>query len=359
LKLNKNHIYDGLVTLTWKDDAVVLIDQTKLPNKLVYRTFRDYNDVARAIKKLMVRGAPAIGVAGAMGLALACIRSRANSKSDLVIELQHAYDVLRLTRPTAINLLWALERIMKISRRGKTVMEIKQKVVQEVQKMAEEDIEINRRMGKIGSGLFRDGETVMTHCNAGSLATVGYGTALGVIRAVKESGKSIKVIATETRPVLQGSRLTAFELQHDGIDVSLVPDTGVGILMARGVIKRIIVGADRILRTGHVFNKIGTYQIATLAKAHNIPFYVAAPLSTFDFKSNVEDVVIEERDSKEVSTMAGKRIVPRGIHIFNPAFDITPPNLITAIITEKGLLKQPLYKAIRNIFRVYGTQHGD
>jgi methylthioribose-1-phosphate isomerase len=336
-----------------------MIDQTKLPDKLVYRTFRDYNDVAKAIKKLMVRGAPAIGVAGAMGLALACTKSRATSKSDLIIELQHAYDVLRLTRPTAINLLWALERIMKISRSGKTVKDIKQRVVEEVQKMAEEDIEINRKMGKIGSSLFRDGETVMTHCNAGSLATVGYGTALGVIRAVKESGKRVKVIATETRPVLQGSRLTAFELQHDGIDVSLVPDTGVGILMARGVIERIIVGADRILRTGHVFNKIGTYQIATLARAHKIPFYVAAPLSTFDLKSNVEDVIIEERDSMEVSTMAGKRIVPRGIHIFNPAFDLTPPHLITAIVTEKGLLKQPLHKAILNIFGIYGTQHSE
>ncbi|HEY7078571.1 MAG TPA: S-methyl-5-thioribose-1-phosphate isomerase [Nitrososphaeraceae archaeon] len=351
MKSNKDHTYDSLVTLTWKDNAVVLIDQTKLPGKLVYRTFRDYTDVAKAIKKLMVRGAPAIGVAGAMGLALACTKSKASNKSDLIIELQHAYDVLRLTRPTAINLLWALERIMKISRKGQNVKEIQQKVVQEVLKMAEEDVEINRRMGKIGSGLFRDGETVMTHCNAGSLATVGYGTALGVIRAVKESGKSIKVIATETRPVMQGSRLTAFELQHDGIDVSLVPDTGVGILMARGGVKRIIVGADRILRTGHVFNKIGTYQIAILAGAHKIPFYVAAPLSTFDLKSNVEEVVIEERDSNEVSTLAGKRIVPRGINIFNPAFDLTPPHLITAIITEKGLLKQPLYKAIRNVFR--------
>ena len=215
---------------------------------------------------------------------------------------------------------------MKIARKGRRVKEIQDSVVREVIKMADEDIEINRKMGKIGSALFRNGETVMTHCNAGSLATVGYGTALGVIRAVKESGKSINVIVTETRPVLQGSRLTAFELQHDGIDVSLVPDTGVGVLMAKGIVKRIIVGADRILRTGHVFNKVGTYQIATLARAHKIPFYVATPLSTFDLKSRVEDVLIEERDSKEVTMMAGRRITPKGIHIFNLAFDVTPPS---------------------------------
>jgi len=353
LKSNSNdQTYDSLLTISWEDNAVTLIDQTKLPGKLVYRRLRNYNEVADAIKKLMVRGAPAIGVAGAMGLALACLASNAKNRDDLLADLQDAFTVLRDTRPTAINLLWALERIMKIARKGKNVQEIQDKVIREVLKMAEEDIWINRRMGKIGSRLFRDGETIMTHCNAGSLATVGYGTALGVIRAVKESGKSIKVIATETRPVLQGSRLTVFELQHDGIDVSLVPDTGVGVLMAKGIVKRIIVGADRVLQTGHVFNKVGTYQIATLAKVHNIPFYVAAPLSTFDLKSRVEDVVIEERDPKEVSTMAGKRIVPRGIHIFNPAFDLTPPQLITIIVTEKGLLSQPLHKSIRNIFKL-------
>lgn len=300
----------------------------------------------------MIRGAPAIGVAGAMGLALACVKSEAANKNELIIELQHAFDVLISTRPTAINLLWALERIMNTAKRGRDVKGIQSLVVREVIKMADEDIEVNRKIGKIGSSLFSDGETVMTHCNAGALATVGYGTALGVIRAVKESGRSISVVATETRPVLQGSRLTAFELKHDGIDVSLVPDTGVGVLMARGIIKRIIVGADRILRTGHLFNKVGTYQIATLAKAHKIPFYVAAPLSTFDFKSRVEDVIIEERDSNEVTIIAGKRLVPRGIHVFNPAFDLTPPDLITTIVTEKGLLLQPLDQSIQNIFKL-------
>lgn len=341
-----------MVTLAWKDNSVILIDQTKLPNKLVYRRFRNYREIARAIKSLMIRGAPAIGVAGAMGLALACVKSEAANKNELIIELQHAFDVLISTRPTAINLLWALERIMNTAKRGRDVKGIQSLVVREVIKMADEDIEVNRKIGKIGSSLFSDGETVMTHCNAGALATVGYGTALGVIRAVKESGRSISVVATETRPVLQGSRLTAFELKHDGIDVSLVPDTGVGVLMARGIIKRIIVGADRILRTGHLFNKVGTYQIATLAKAHKIPFYVAAPLSTFDFKSRVEDVIIEERDSNEVTIIAGKRLVPRGIHVFNPAFDLTPPDLITTIVTEKGLLLQPLDQSIQNIFKL-------
>ena len=352
MKSHTKQSYNSLVTLTWKEDSVIMIDQTKLPNKLTYRKFQDYTEVAKAIKSLMIRGAPAIGVAGVMGLALACIKSKATNKVDLISDLQLAFEVLRSTRPTAINLLWALERIMKIAKKGRRVKEIQNCVVREVIKMAAEDIEINRKIGKIGSGLFRNGEIVMTHCNAGSLATVGYGTALGVIRAVKESGKSISVIATETRPVLQGSRLTTFELKHDGIDVSLVPDTGVGLLMARGIVKRVIVGADRILRTGHVYNKVGTYQIATLAKAHKIPFYVAAPLSTFDLKSRIEDVVIEERDSKEVTKMAGKRIVPRGVHIFNPAFDITPPNLITNIITEKGLLQQPLNESIQDLFKL-------
>lgn len=352
MKSKSNQDYAGLVTLAWHDNSVVMIDQTRLPNKLVYRKLRNYTEVADAIKKLRIRGAPAIGVAGAMGLALACIKSSSANKNELIVDLQHAYDILLSTRPTAVNLFWALERIMKVARKGKRVKEIQDTVVREVIKMAEEDIWINRKMGKIGSGLFKNGETVMTHCNAGSLATVGFGTALGVIRAVKESGKSINVIATETRPVLQGSRLTAFELQHDGIDVTLVPDTGVGVLMAKGIIKRIIVGADRILRTGHVFNKVGTYQIATLARVHKIPFYVAAPLSTFDLKSRVEDVVIEERDSKEVTTMVGRRIAPKGIRIFNPAFDVTPPHLISTIVTEKGLIRQPLSESIRNIFKL-------
>ncbi len=216
--------------------------------------------------------------------------------------------------------------------------------------MAEEDIQTNMTMGKLGSELFNNNDCIMTHCNAGALATVAYGTALGVIRATKESGKNIKVIATETRPVQQGSRLTAFELKHDGIDVSLIPDTAVGYSMAKGLVNKVIVGADRILRTGYVFNKIGTYQIATMAKQHNIPFYVAAPLSTFDLQSNPEDVIIEQRKASEVTGIGDKKTAPDDINVINPAFDMTPPELISGIITEKGVAKPPYDESIKKLF---------
>jgi methylthioribose-1-phosphate isomerase len=216
--------------------------------------------------------------------------------------------------------------------------------------MADDDVQTNKEMGKNGAELFHNNDTIMTHCNAGALATVGYGTALGVIRALKENGKNIKVIATETRPVQQGSRLTAFELKNDGIDVSLIPDTAVGYTMANGLVNGVIVGADRILRTGHVFNKIGTYQVATMAKQHNIPFYVAAPLSTFDLTSNPDDVVIEQRKATEVTGIGEKRTAPEGIDVINPAFDITPPELINGIITEKGVAKSPYDESIKKLF---------
>jgi len=217
--------------------------------------------------------------------------------------------------------------------------------------MAEEDIQTNMTMGKLGSELFDNNDTIMTHCNAGALATVAYGTALGVIRAAKESGKNIKVIATETRPVQQGSRLTVFELKYDGIDVSLIPDTAVGYSMAKGLVNKVIVGADRILRTGHVFNKIGTYQVATMAKQHNIPFYVAAPLSTFDLQSNPEEVIIEQRKASEVTGIGDKKTAPDDINVINPAFDMTPPELISGIITEKGVAKPPYDESIKKLFK--------
>lgn len=327
--------------MAWENDSVVLIDQTKLPNKLVYVKCKTYLELADAIKKLVVRGAPAIGVTAAFGLALAAQHSKAKTLPELMTDLDTALKVLRATRPTAVNLFWALERVMSRAKRGKSVEEVKKLVLDEAQKMAEEDININRQMGANGAKLFEDGDIVLTHCNAGSLATVAYGTALGVIRTARELGKRLSVIATETRPVMQGARLTAFELQHDGIDVSLIPDTAVGHMMAKGVIKRVIVGADRVLRTGHVFNKIGTYQVAVLANKHKIPFYVAAPLSTFDFESNPEDVVIEERSVDEVVKVGKKRIAPKKVRIFNPAFDMTPPELITGIITERGVLNPP------------------
>lgn len=342
--------HSSLRTVEWKDNAVIMIDQTKLPNELVYVKYSDYNDVADAIRNLVVRGAPAIGVSGAFGLALAALQSNAKNKEDLLNDLEKAKKILFETRPTAVNLAWGLDKIMQVAKSGDNVDGIKKSVIETAQKMAEEDIRTNMKMGKNGAPLFDNNDTIMTHCNAGALATVAYGTALGVIRATKESGKNIKVIATETRPVMQGSRLTAFELKHDGFDVSLIPDTAVGYAMSNGLVNKVIVGADRILRTGHVYNKIGTYQVALMAKQHNIPFYVAAPLSTFDMKSIPDDVVIEQRKGTEVSGLAGKKTAPDDINIINPAFDMTPPELITGIITEAGVAKPPFEESIKKLF---------
>ena len=340
----------SLKTIEWKDNSVIMIDQTKLPNSLEYVTYTDYNQVANAIRTLVVRGAPAIGVSGAFGLALAALQSNAKEKDQLIQDLKTAKKILFETRPTAVNLSWGLDKIMKITEQCKTVSEIRDNVIAKAKEMAEDDVNINKKMGKIGAELFQNNDTIMTHCNAGALATVGYGTALGVIRATNESGKNIKVIATETRPIQQGSRLTAFELKHDGIDVSLIPDTAVGYTMANGLVNGVVVGADRILRTGHVFNKIGTYQVATMAKQHNIPFYVAAPLSTFDLKSNPENVVIEQRKASEVTGIGDTKTAPDGIDVINPAFDMTPPELISGIITENGIVKSPFEKSIRQLF---------
>ena len=340
----------SLKTVEWKDNSVIMIDQTKLPNSLEYVTYTDYNQVANAIRTLVVRGAPAIGVSGAFGLALAALQSNAKEKDQLIQDLKTAKKILFETRPTAVNLSWGLDKIMKITEQCKTVSEIRDNVIAKAKEMAEDDVNINKKMGKNGAELFQNNDTIMTHCNAGALATVGYGTALGVIRATNESGKNIKVIATETRPIQQGSRLTAFELKHDGIDVSLIPDTAVGYTMANGLVNGVVVGADRILRTGHVFNKIGTYQVATMAKQHNIPFYVAAPLSTFDLKSNPENVVIEQRKASEVTGIGDTKTAPDGIDVINPAFDMTPPELISGIITENGIVKSPFEKSIRQLF---------
>ena len=339
-----------LRTIEWKNNEVIMIDQTKLPNELVFVKFTDYNDVAEAIRTLVVRGAPAIGVSGAFGMALAGLQSKAETKEELLSDLEKAQKILFMTRPTAVNLVWGLEKIMKVAKENDSVDEIKESIIDKAKQMADEDIKINQEMGKHGSQLFENNDSVMTHCNAGALATVGYGTALGVIRATKESGKNIKVIATETRPVQQGSRLTAFELKHDGIDVTIIPDTAVGYTMANNLVNRVVVGADRILRTGHVYNKIGTYQVATMAKQHNIPFYVAAPLSTFDLKSNTEDVIIEQRNASEVTGIGDKKTAPDDISVINPAFDLTTPDLISGIITEKGVIKPPYEESITKLF---------
>tara|TARA_B100000378_G_C18050340_1_gene413088 strand:+ start:1043 stop:2077 length:1035 start_codon:yes stop_codon:yes gene_type:complete len=339
-----------LKTVEWKNGSVVMIDQTKLPNELVFVTLTDYNQVADAIKTLVIRGAPAIGISGAFGLALAALNSKANSKDELINELKHAKKILFETRPTAVNLKWGLEKIMSVTKYFESVDEIKKSIIETAKQMADDDIKINMAIGKHGSILFNDNDTIMTHCNAGALATVGYGTALGVIRATRDSGKNIKVIATETRPVQQGSRLTAFELKHDGIDVTIIPDTAVGYTMANGLVNKIVVGADRILRTGHVFNKIGTYQVAAIAKQHDIPFYVAAPLSTFDLESDPEDVIIEQRDPSEVTRVGDKNTAPDGVNVINPAFDMTPPELISGIITEKSIVKAPFEDSIKKLF---------
>ena len=339
-----------LRTVEWKNDSVVMIDQTKLPNELVFVKYTDFNDVANAIRTLVVRGAPAIGVSGAFGMALAALQSSSKTLDGLLSDLENAKKILFDTRPTAVNLSWGLEKIMDVAKQGKTVSEIRDTVIAKAKQMAEEDINTNKKMGKNGAELFQDNDTIMTHCNAGALATVAYGTALGVIRATKESGKNIKVIATETRPVQQGSRLTAFELKHDGIDVSLIPDTAVGYTMANGLVSGVIVGADRILQTGHVFNKIGTYQVATMAKQHDIPFYVAAPLSTFDLESRPEDIMIEQRKASEVTGIGDKKTAPDGIDVINPAFDMTPPELISGIITENGIAKPPFEQSIKELF---------
>ncbi len=337
-------------TVEWKDNSVIMIDQTKLPNELIFVTYTDFHDVAEAIENLVVRGAPAIGVSGAFGMALAGQQSNAVTKEELLVDLETAYKILLQTRPTAVNLKWGLEKILNIAKQGETVSEIKNSLIEVSKKMAEDDITINKKMGKNGSVLFQNNDTIMTHCNAGALATVAYGTALGVIRATKESGKNIKVIATETRPVQQGSRLTVFELKHDGFDVSLIPDTAVGYTMANGLVNKVVVGADRIVQTGHVFNKIGTYQVATMAKQHGIPFYVAAPLSTFDMKSNANDVIIEMRKGTEVTGIGDKKTAPDDINVINPAFDMTPPELISGIITEKGIAKPPYEESIKKLF---------
>ena len=348
--LEKPKTDNSIRTVEWKNNKVVMIDQTKLPNELIFVEYDNYNQVADAIRNLVVRGAPAIGVSGAFGLALAGLQSNATTKDSLIMDLEEAKQILFETRPTAVNLAWGLEQIMDIAHSNNSVDEIKNLIIDAAKKMADNDIEINKTMGKFGAELFENNDTIMTHCNAGALATVAYGTALGVIRATKESGKNIKVIATETRPVQQGSRLTAFELKHDGFDVSLIPDTAVGYSMTNGLVDKVVVGADRIVRTGHVFNKIGTYQVATMAKQHGIPFYVAAPLSTFDMKPDAKDVIIEMRKGTEVTGIGEKKTAPDGINVINPAFDMTPPELISGIITEKGVAKSPFTESIKKLF---------
>ncbi|MEM0216888.1 MAG: S-methyl-5-thioribose-1-phosphate isomerase [Candidatus Bathyarchaeia archaeon] len=325
-------------TIEWRNGLVVTIDQLKLPNKVEFLEMKSCEDVAEAIKTMRIRGAPLLGAAAAYALALVAYHSKAESREMLLKELEEAAKTIKGTRPTAVNLFWAIDRILnKVRSCDGSVDELRELVIDEANRIADEDAEANRRIGRYGARLINSGDTVLTHCNAGALATVEYGTALGVIRAAVEEGKALRVIATETRPKLQGARLTAYELMRDGIPVTLIADTMVGYVMYKGMVDKVIVGADRIVEDA-VINKIGTYQIAVLAKEHGIPFYVAAPKSTFDLKRRAVDVIIEERDPDEVIYVGSERIAPEGVSVINPAFDVTPMKYVTAIICEDGIL---------------------
>ena len=321
-------------TIEWRDDAVIMIDQTRLPGEEVYNSYRDFREVAEAIRGMVIRGAPAIGVAAAMGIALG------------------ARDIIGRTRPTAVNLFWAIERMKRIAEasRSKKLEKIREILKQEAILIEQEDLTICRNIGKWGATLIPQGATVLTHCNAGGLATAGYGTALGVIRAAHETGKNIKVIADETRPWLQGARLTAWELMKDGIPVTLISDNMAGWLMSRGEISCCVVGADRIAANGDTANKIGTYSVAVLAKENNIPFYVAAPISTLDLTlSDGSRIPIEERPASEVTHIRGQAIAPEGVSVRNPSFDVTPARYISAIITENGVVKGDYLSGLRRV----------
>lgn len=339
-------------TLEWTDRGVVFIDQTKLPTEEVYVTCKTHQEVADVIRNMVVRGAPAIGVAAAMGIALGIKNSKAETGADLKKDFDQIADLIGKTRPTAVNLFWAIGRMKDKFEylRMRPVPQIKDALIEESQRMHAEDIAANQAMGRHGATLMPASGGVLTHCNAGALATAGYGTALGVIRAAVEQGKKIHVYADETRPFLQGSRLTAWELMKDGIPTTVISDNMAGVMMKQGKIGAIVVGADRIAANGDVANKIGTYTVAILAKEHGIPFYVAAPFSTIDLNTpDGSKIPIEERNAREVTHIAGKQMVPDGVGVENPAFDVTPAKYIAAIITERGVVREPYGDSIKKL----------
>jgi methylthioribose-1-phosphate isomerase len=343
-----------LPTIEWTGDAVVMIDQRKLPATEVYVRCKTAQEVAKAIKTMVIRGAPAIGVAAAMGLALGMRRSAASGTKQFTTEFQRLCDLMAATRPTAVNLFWAIERMKKTfaeaAQGGSSVDEIKERLEQEANRIHDEDVDSCRAMGQHGASLVPDSAQILTHCNAGALATAGYGTALGVIRAAAGQGKRVAVLADETRPFLQGARLTAWELVKDGIDTTVITDNMAGSLMRLGNIDLVVVGADRIAANGDVANKIGTYGVAVLASAHEIPFYVAAPLSTIDLDTpDGSAIPIEERNDREVTHVGSSRLTPEGARIRNPAFDVTPARYVTAIITERGIARPPYEESLRRL----------
>ncbi|MFQ5761589.1 MAG: S-methyl-5-thioribose-1-phosphate isomerase [Candidatus Bathyarchaeia archaeon] len=335
-------------TIRWVNGVVETLDQTKLPNQEVFLQLKSPDEIVEAICNMRIRGAPLIGAAAALALAQTALRHRGGSRSTLLEALRNTAQTIQATRPTAVNLFNSVEKILAFAENAAEVQRgsLAEAVVNESLRFVESEADMSRALGRNGADLLADGDTILTHCNAGALATVEFGTALAVIRAARQLGKRIRVIATETRPLLQGARLTAYELNSDSIPVTLITDNAVGSVMQRKLVNKVIVGADRILTTGHVVNKIGTYVVASLAQSHQVPFYVAAPSTTLDLKSTIDQVVIEQRDPREVLEFQGRRIASEGVDAFNPAFDVTPPELVSAIITEKAVIHPP-FEALR------------
>jgi len=352
-----------LPTIEWQDDTIVMVDQRKLPAQELYVRCRTAQEVAKAIRTMVIRGAPAIGVAAAMGIALGMRRSTAKGTRQFAVEFQKTCDMMAATRPTAVNLFWAIDRMKRTfsdgALAGESTEELAARLNREARAIHDEDVANCRTMGQFGASLVPDGARVLTHCNAGALATAGYGSALGVIRAAVEQGKRIAVFADETRPFLQGARLTAWELVRDGINTTVITESMAGPLMRAGEIDIVIVGADRIAANGDTANKIGTYTVAVLAREHKIPFYVAAPLSTIDLATpDGEHIPIEERDQREVSHLGASRLTPVGAKIRNPAFDVTPNRYITGIITERGIFTAPFGESLQQAFTDRAAQAG-
>ena len=344
-----------LPTIEWQPDAVVMVDQRKLPGQETYVTCRTAADVARAIKTMVIRGAPAIGVAAAMGIALGMRRSKAQGTRQYAVEFNKVCDLMAGTRPTAVNLFWAIDRMKRAFaagvQAGESVADLTQRLEREARAIHDEDVESCRAMGRFGADIVPDAARILTHCNAGALATAGYGTALGVIRAAAERGKVLRVFADETRPFLQGARLTAWELVRDQVPTTVITDGMVGALMRRGEVDVVVVGADRIAANGDVANKVGTYTVAVMAQAHGVPFYVAAPLSTIDLATaDGAGIPIEERSQREVTHIGSARLAPEGAQVWNPSFDVTPARLVAGIITERGIARPPYIETLPALF---------
>ena len=349
-----------LPTIEWQPDAVVMIDQRKLPGQEIYVTCKTAAEVARAIKTMVIRGAPAIGVAAAMGIALGMRRSKAQGTKQFAVELNKIGDLLAATRPTAVNLFWAIDRMKRSFatgvQAGESVEELKGRLEREANAIHDEDLASCRAMGRWGAAVVPANARILTHCNAGALATAGYGTALGVIRAAAEAGKVARVFADETRPFLQGARLTAWELVRDQVPTTIITESMAGPLMRRGEIDFIVVGADRIAANGDVANKVGTFTVATMAKVHGIPFYVAAPLSTIDLATPDGDAIpIEQRSAREVTHVGPIQMAPDGASVWNPAFDVTPHRLVSGIITERGIVRAPYEETLKALFATPAT----